>query len=234
MEPIASSATSTSHTRARKVPWSKLVVLIYSFSLLWQFVGNILYTVRVVECSADEKLESFGCNNITTFGSSKELELTWYILRFIHMTLTVLALQKVPHFPGYVAILRKLKSLPEFWTLLFLLLLGIIRYFVLIVWSEDLMNILLILSFVICCILKLVILGIINYCQLSFVAQQYPTFVLAFSKITLIVILLQGINDFCLAILQLAFRADDLNNFKAGNSENIRIVAGLFRKSAEC
>ena len=49
--------------------------VIYSVFLLWEFVGSVLYTVRAVECSTGDKLESFECGEIDKFSFSKELEL---------------------------------------------------------------------------------------------------------------------------------------------------------------
>jgi len=225
--------TVTTQNRKRNVPWSKLAAGIYSLFLLWLFVGNVLYTIRVIECSVRDRLESFRCDNITTFGSSAELELAWYLTRLIHMICFVLALQRVSYFPLYLATLGKLKRLPEFWTLVVLLSLGLFRYVMLLFLSKALMDILLTLSFIISCILKLVLVGVINYCQLDFVRQRYPTFVFVLFKITLIAVLLQSINDFCLGILQLALRADDLNKLQVGNSKDFRTVFDLFRQSAE-
>ena len=224
----------TGQNRARNFPWDKLAAGLYIVFLLWLFIGNVLYVVRVVECSTDKKLESFHCENITTFSFSKELELAWYITRLIHMVFIVTALQKVPYFHGYVPTLHKLKLLPAFWTLSVLLVLGLIRYVILLRWSGSPLNFLLIFSFIMSCALKLVIVGFLNYTQLNFIRQRYPTFVFVLLKITLIVIVLQSITDFCLGILQFALHADDLNRLKFGNSRNFRTVADLFRKFAEC
>ena len=193
-----------------------------------------MYAVRVIECSIDKKLETFHCENITTFSSSKELELTWYITRLIHMILIVIAIQKVPNFCGYFSTLHKLKSLPAFWTLFALLVLGLIRYVILLVWSEAPLDFLLRFSFIVTCVLKLLIVGLINYTQLNFIRRRYKTSVFVLLKMTLIVMVLQTIGDFCVAVLQLALRADDLNYFHVGNSKNFQTVADLFRKTAEC
>ena len=234
VESVDSFVTLTEQTRSRKVPWSKLAAGFYSLFLVWQLVGNVLYSIRVVECSVGEKLESFHCENITTFPSSKVMELTWYITRLLHMICIFLAVQKVPNFPGNVATLKKLKLLPAFWTLLILLLMSLIRYLVLLGWSKAVMTFLVTLCFILSCVLKFVILGITNYIQLNHITQRYPSFVLVLTKITFIVILLQSVNDFCLALLQLALSADDFNSLKLKNKSNFRILADLFRKSAEC
>lgn len=224
----------TNQNRSRNVPWGKLAAGFYSLFLLWQLIGNCLYVVRALECSVDKKLESFRCGNVTTFSHSKELELIWYVTRLIQMIFVVTALRKTPSFHGYGSTLHKLKSLPAFWTLVLLLLLGVIRYVVLLVWSQSSLNFLLRFSFIMSCVLKLVIVGLFNYTQLNTIRRRYPTLVLVLLKITLIVILLQSITDFCLGILQFTLHADDLNHLQVGSSKNFRIVADLFRKSAEC
>ena len=225
---------SRKNARKRKVFLSVFATVSYSVFLLWEFVGSVLYTVRAVECSAGDKLESFHCGDIDTFSFSKELELAWYITRLVQMIFIVLAIQKLPDFLGYVATLHKLKTLPAFWTLLLLLMMGLVRYVILLALSKNLMTGVLTLFFILSCIFKFLIVGIVNYCQLNSLTQRNPRFVLVLVKITFIVILVQCVIDFCLAIMQLALFADDFNKLKIGKSTNFRVVANLLRKSAEC
>ena len=224
----------TNHNGTKNFPWRKLAAGFYSVFLLWQLVGNCLYVVRVTECSIDKKLESFHCGNVSSFSYSKELELAWYVTRLIQMCFIVIALRKTPSFYGYRSTLRKLKSLPAFWTLVLLLLLGVIRYVILEAWSQSSLSFMLRVSFILSCILKLAIVGLFNYTQINANRRRSPKLVLILVKLTLVEILLQSITDFCLGILQLALRADDLNHLQVGNSKDIRTVADLFRKSAEC
>ena len=225
----------TNQSRTTNVPWGKLAAGFYSAFLLWQLIGNCLYVVRVSECSIDKKLESFRCGSVTTFSYSKELELVWYVTRLIQMFFIIIALCKTPSFHGYCSTLHKLKSLSAFWTLVLLLLLGVIRYVVLLAWSQSSLNFLLRFSFILSCVLKLVIVGLLNYTQINIITSQVSsTLILVLLKVTFVVILMQSMTDFCLGILQFALRADDLNHFHVGNSKNFRIVADLFRKSAEC
>ena len=225
---------SRKNARKRKVFLSVFATVSYSVFLLWEFVGSVLYTARAVECSAGDKLESFHCGDIETFSFSKELELAWYITRLVQMIFIVLAIQKLPDFLGYVATLHKLKTLPAFWTLLLLLMMGLVRYVILLALSKNLMTGVLTLFFILSCIFKFLIVGIVNYCQLNSLTQRNPRFVLVLVKITFIVILVQCVIDFCLAIMQLALSADDFNKLKIGKSTNFRVVANLLRKSAEC
>ena len=50
----SSLPVSTDQNRARNVPWNKLAAGLYIVFLLWQFPGNVLYVVRVGECSTDK------------------------------------------------------------------------------------------------------------------------------------------------------------------------------------
>ena len=225
---------SRKNARKRKVFLSVFATVSYSVFLLWEFAGSVLYTVRAVECSAGDKLESFHCGEIDTFSFSKELELTWYITRLVQMIFIVFGIQKLPDFIGFVATLHKLKTLPAFWTLLLLLMMGLVRYVILLALSKNLMTGVLTLFFILSCIFKFLIVGIVNYCQLNSLTQRNPRFVLVLVKITFIVILVQCVIDFCLAIMQLALFADDFNKLKIGKSTNFRVVADLLRKSAEC
>ena len=224
----ATGEENSGETEELVVPAS--IRVIYSVFLLWEFVGSVLYMVRAVKCSASDKLESFHCGEIDTFSFSKELELAWYITRLVQMIFIVLAMQKLPDFLGYVATLHNLKTLPAFWTLLLLLIMGLVRYVILLALSKNLMTGVLTLFFIVSCIFKFLIVGIVNYCQLNSLTQRNSRFL----KITFIVILVQCVIDFCLAIMQLAFFADDFNKLKIGKSTNFRVVADLLRKSAEC
>ena len=158
---------SRKNARKRKVFLSVFATVSYSVFLLWEFAGSVLYTVRAVECSAGDKLESFHCGEIDTFSFSKELELTWYITRLVQMIFIVFGIQKLPDFIGFVATLHKLKTLPAFWTLLLLLMMGLVRYVILLALSKNLMTGVLTLFFILSCIFKFLIVGIVNYCQLN-------------------------------------------------------------------
>ena len=59
---------------------------------------------------------------------SEELVITWLATLSIFRIITILALQKVPDFLGYKAILHQLKFLPSYWTLMILLFVSLTRY----------------------------------------------------------------------------------------------------------
>ena len=87
------------------------------------------------------------------------------------MIFIVLAIQKLPDFLGYVASLHKLKTLPAFWTLLLLLMMGLVRYVILLALSKNLMTGVLTLFFILSCIFKFLIVGIVNYHQFNSLRQ---------------------------------------------------------------
>ena len=140
--------TDQNRIRRSRVPWGRLAAVLYSLFLLWQFIGTIVYTIRAVECSTKEKLESFHCGNSTAYPHSKDLELAWYISRLLLMLLSATAIQKVPGFIGYVSTLSTLKLMTAFWTLFLLLSLGLVRYVVILVCSRSFMNFSLIVCFI--------------------------------------------------------------------------------------
>ena len=77
------------------------------------------------------------------------------------MIFIVLAIQKLPDFLGYVATLHKLKTLPAIWTLLLLLMMGLVRYVILLALSKNLMTGVLTLFFILSCIFKFLIVGLL-------------------------------------------------------------------------
>jgi len=76
------------------------------------------------------------CDTNATFTYSATVELLWLITRCLQIIITIAVLPKVADFLGFKAILRQLKSLPQFWSLFSLLLVALSRYAVLFVFSD--------------------------------------------------------------------------------------------------
>ena len=98
----------------------KLLALAFSLLLLWQLVGAFLYMVRDVACFRD-KSTAYQCKTDAAFPFSEDVTMVWLASLCIFTAISIAALQNVPQFPGYKAILHQLKYVLSFWTLMILL-----------------------------------------------------------------------------------------------------------------
>ena len=100
----------------RKLPWVNIMSVFLSLLLCWQLAGTCLYFIRCLQCFG-EKWSTFLCERNAAFPYSEEFEFTWLVSHSMLLVIMIVALQKVPEFPGYLEIFHQLKLRPSFWTL---------------------------------------------------------------------------------------------------------------------
>ena len=204
---------------------NKLTAAGYIFFLLCQLTGTLLYAIRGLGCSMKPHKFTVVCEstNISIlYPYSEECEVVWSLTRSVHIIGLVFAVQNTIAFPGYAAILRKLKSLPEFFSLLFLLSLTFTRYVILFfVGFKSGDSVRLIIAFAINNVLKLVAVSLFNYTQFNFLKQTHPIFVLVFFKLALAVIFVQEFVEFALSLLQMALHVTDIEHVKQASHDEI-------------
>ena len=93
----------------------KLWAVGFTLLLLWNIGGPCVYMIRSVNCFKDNSTVYF-CEKGAAFPYSEELVITWLATLSVFTIIIILALQKVPVFLGYKAILHQLKFLPSYWT----------------------------------------------------------------------------------------------------------------------
>ena len=120
----------------KKLPWDKILTPVYTFFLCWQLIAMCLYLVRAFTCFKHE-VPTYICEENAAFPNSATIELCWLITRCLQIIIAVAVLPKLTDFPGFKAIMRQLKTLPQFWSLFFLLLAGLSRYAGLFVFSKP-------------------------------------------------------------------------------------------------
>ena len=185
----------------RKLPWVKIIAVFFSLLLCWQLVGTCLYFIRCLKCFR-EQTPTFLCKRNAAFPYSKELELTWLVTQSILIVIIIVALQKVPEFLGYRAIIYQLKPRPSFWTLVLLLFIALARYVMeLVMAPKSLLPLSIIIGFALCYILTVVLVCVLNYTQLNLLKCQYPKYVFFLSKLALLAIFLVNISNFIVALL---------------------------------
>ena len=122
--------------KTKELPWNIILITAYSLFLCWQLIGMCLYIVRAVTCFK-HKVPTFMCDTNATLTYSATVELLWLITsRCLQIIIKIAVLPKLADFLGFKTILRQLKSLPQFWSLFFLLPVALSRYAVLLVFSD--------------------------------------------------------------------------------------------------
>ena len=101
----------------------KLWAVGFALLLLWNVGGPCVYMIRSVNFRT-----VYFCEKGEVFSYSEELVITWLATLSVFTIIIILALQKVPDFLGYKAILHQLKFLPSCWTLMILLFVSLTRY----------------------------------------------------------------------------------------------------------
>ena len=187
--------------KRKPLRWVKIMAVFFSLLLCWQLVGTCLYFTRCLTCFR-EQTPTFLCKRNAAFPYSKELELTWLVTQSILIVIIIVALQKVPEFLGYRAIIHQLKPRPSFWTLVLLLVIALARYVMeLVMAPKSLLPLSIIIGFALCYILTVVLVCLLNYTQLNLLKRQYPRFVFVLSKLALLAIFLVNITNFIIALL---------------------------------
>ena len=205
----------------RKPPWDKLLAAVYILFLCWQLIGMSLYVVRAVKCFK-QKLPTYRCDANAAFSHSAEVELCWLVTGCLQIITAIAILQKIADFPGYKAILRHLKSLPQFWSLLFLLLASLSRFAVLSVFSNPNAPFCLplVISFALGNILRVVAVVFLNFIQLNSLKYQYTKTAFVISKLTLVVMFINNLFRFMMSLLAFSMEVKDFNQH-----EKIKILS---------
>ena len=222
---------NTENTKKRKYRGIQLLVVCYSLLLCWQLAGSCLFVMRCVTCFRNETL-TYQCDNNVPFRYSGELELTWLVTQCLHGVLLIVALHKVPAFPGYKAALYQLKFLPSFWTLILLFLVALSRFVILSLSSEFLMQMMTVVAFSFTYFVKVLMVGFLNYTQLNLLKRHYPKFVFVLCKLTLLVIVIECFVIFIMSFISMLIdrhvvKADEFSVF-VKTSEILRQVSVVF------
>ena len=227
-----SNESSNGHLRfglakrhTRKLPWVKIMAVLFSLLLFWQLAGTCLYFIRGLECFG-EKNSTFLCERNAAFPYSEDTELTWLVSQSILVVIIIVALQKVPAFLGYRAIFHQLKLRPSFWTLVLLLAIALARYgMVLAMAPKSLLTLSIIIGFAVCSILTTVVACVLNCTQLNLLKRQYPRYVFVLFKLTLLVLFLVHVTNFIISLIAFSLRVHDVHEgLIPENSSNFEVV----------
>ena len=194
----------------RSTLWGRMLAVVYSLFLCWQLIGMCLYLVRAATCFK-HKVPTYNCDINAAFKYSAELQLCYLLTVCLHLTIAIIILPKISAFPGYKAVVRQLKVLPQFWSLCFFLLAASFRYVALCILGtfgeQTTFYYPLLISFALCNILKAVVVCAVNFTKLSPLKKKSARTLFVFSKLTILVIFIENLLRFMVSLLA-AFSMD--------------------------
>ena len=207
----------------------QLLGVCYSILLCWQIVGVSLFAVRCVTCY-EKQILTFKCDKDAPFRHSKVLQLVWLVTQCLHGAILIAALQKVPAFPGYKAILHRLKFLPSFWTLIVLIIILLSRFVSLSFSSESSLQMLIMIVFSVSYVVKILLMGFFNYTQLKMLKNNYPKFVFVLSKLALFVFVVECLVSFAMSFLSMLLRVEEIPNLGKGEKLGVMRTSDILRQ----
>lgn len=209
----------------RKLPWYKMLTVVYIFFLCWQLIAMCLYMVRAVTCFK-QQLPTYLCDANAGFIHSVEIQVLWLITRCLQLTIAIVILPKIADFPGYIVVLRRLKTMPQFWQLLFLLLTALSRHVVLFVVSEPKtkLHTSVVFFYALVILLRAIAVGVLNYTHLNSLKKQPTKNVFVFYKLTLVVIFIDNVFRFMISLMALFMGIQDFGH-RENNEDSPEVLA---------
>lgn len=229
-DPTGSTVISNGPQGRRKRPWRTVAAPFYILFLCWQLTGMFLYAVRVIVCFKRRSL-TYKCDPNAGFQHSADFEFVWLTTRSLHIIVVLTVLKKICDCPGFKTIIRQLKVLPEFWTLVCLLLMAMCRYAMLLTISGQALSHI-IISYVFCNILRVTSVGILNFTELETIRHNYPIYVFIFSKLTLVTFFLENLLNFVVSLLQFAENVEDFTQEEMKTSLDAQVIYCFLHKFA--
>ena len=215
--------------RQRKLRWVKLLAVGFALLLLWHLAGTCLYMIRNVACFKDNST-GYLCEKSAAFQHSEELTIAWLSTLSLLTIIIILALQNVPGFLGYKAILHQLKFLPSYWTLVILLFISMTRYAELAISAKHSISWIILMGLALNYILRTLVVGFLNYTQLNFLKGHYPTYVFVLSKLTVLMLFTVSLISLLATILELTVQVHKVHRaLGAQNSLHFKMINDLLR-----
>ena len=188
-----------------------------------------MYMIRSVNCFKDNSTPYF-CENGAVFPYSEELVITWLATLSVFTIIIILALQKVPDFLGYKAILHQLKFLPSCWTLMILLFVSLTRYIKPAISAKSINSWMILMGLTFNYILRTLFVGFLNYTQLNFLKRQYPSYIFVLSKLSVLVLFAAFLMNLLATILELTVQVHRVHrSMGEQHSEYFEMINDLLR-----
>ena len=208
----------------------KLLKVCYFLLLWWQIAGVGLFAVRCVTCYKMHIL-TFKCDKDAPFRHSRVLQLTWLTTQCLHGVILIAALQKVPEFLGYKEILQRLKFLPSFWTLIVLAVVLLSRFATLSLSSESSLQMLILFVFSVSYVVKILLIGFLNYTQLKMLKYHHPKRVFyVLSKLALFVFVVECVVSFVMSFIAMLLKVEEIQMGKREELSGVMRTSDILRQ----
>ena len=172
--------------------------------------------------------------NATTrghFRHSGVLQLTWLTTQCLHGVILIAALQKVPEFLGYKEILHRLKFLPSFWTLIVLAVVLLSRFATLSLSSESSLQMLILIVFSMSYVVKILLIGFLNYTQLKMLKYHHPKRVFyVLSKLALFVFVVECVVSFVMSFIAMLLKVEEIQMGKREELSGVMRTSDILRQ----
>ena len=156
--------------------------------------------------------------------------ITVFFTQCLHGAILIAALQKVPAFPGYKAILQRLKFLPSFWTWIVLIIILLSRIVSLSFSSESSLQMLIMIVFSVSYVVKILLMGFFNYTQLKMLKNNYPKSVFVLSKLALFVFVVECLVSFAMSFLSMLLKVEEIPNLGKGEKLDVMRTSDILRQ----
>ena len=208
----------------------KLLKVCYFLLLWWQIAGVGLFAVRCVTCYKMHIL-TFKCDKDAPFRHSGVLQLTWLTTQCLHGVILIAALKKVPEFLGYKEILHRLKFLPSFWTLIVLAVVLLSRFVTLSLSAESSLQMLILFVFSVSYVVKILLIGFLNYTQLKMLKYHHPKRVFyVLSKLALFVFVVECVVSFVMSFIAMLLKVEEIQMGKREELSGVMRTSDILRQ----
>lgn len=210
--------------------WEKTLAAVYSAFLCWELTGACFYVARVVTCFKNGLL-TYYCDGTIPFRHSEKLQFYWLAARSLHIIIVIGVLQTRADLCGYRKIAHQLSILPQFWSLILLLIMALSRYVILSVLSQPaVFHRHLVAAFALSYIFRVAAVAVLNCTRLNVLWHQCPKKVFVFCKLTLLVIFIENFSSFLVSLLQLTLKIEDFHRKEMKDNSNIHLVYSVIYK----
>lgn len=188
----------------------KVFCILFSIFLVWRAFGAFLYVIRAFVCCVEERRISFLCRNFTVYSYSVEIEVAWVYSHIISQIVGLVMLFRAPTFLGWKTLGKKLVRLPNYLSLIMLLVLSLAGYFAIFTFHkqtalEEMLN----FGFIIQAILSVLLMGVLNFTLLNKLWTQHRFFHVL-CKATLCSFVLDNAFVCLVGTIQFAFKVNGL------------------------
>lgn len=211
----------------------KYFLILFSFLLFWKFPAAILYIIRAVLCCIKERKASFLCHAYIGYHDSLEIEVAWIFSHVMTQITCITVISKSSVFLGYRVLVRKLLRLPNYLSLVLIMILAIIGFVaIFVVHTKTPLQTIVLLMFMVKSVLSVVLVGISNLTQLELIYPESKMYKVMY-KVTVFGLFVDNAFISIVGMVQFAFKVNGLDHNKHSTSSEYYILFSVLRKFSQ-